>query len=214
VTKNNHIAHTNLGVTLEQKGRIKRGARRIPRRRTTGAGNFMRFTTISAICSTILGHPNEALVEYRWAVLLKPSLPYLHNSAGMVLAELGRFDESHDPISKEAARLDPTYPTLGATSKSESCVSNKAAMPSIEIDEFRAALRIDPDNFQILAYTAHVLAADENPQIRDGPDRARARHQGPTSDRRNATLRARRVGHGLRRDRRFHQRAGRDAKGA
>jgi tetratricopeptide (TPR) repeat protein len=36
------------------------------------------------------------------------------------------------------------------------------------IDEFRAALRLDPDNFQILAYTAHVLAADENPQIRDG----------------------------------------------
>jgi cytochrome c-type biogenesis protein CcmH/NrfG len=36
------------------------------------------------------------------------------------------------------------------------------------IDEFRAALRIDPDNFQILAYTARVLAADENPQIRDG----------------------------------------------
>ena len=27
---------------------------------------------------------------------------------------------------------------------------------------------LDPDNFQILAYTAHVLAADENPQIRDG----------------------------------------------
>ena len=36
------------------------------------------------------------------------------------------------------------------------------------VDEFRAALRIDPNNFQILAYTAHVLAADENPQIRDG----------------------------------------------
>ncbi|MGA3283256.1 MAG: hypothetical protein ABSD57_02200, partial [Verrucomicrobiota bacterium] len=36
------------------------------------------------------------------------------------------------------------------------------------MDQLREALRIEPDNFQILAYTAHVLAADENPQIRDG----------------------------------------------
>ena len=42
-------------------------------------------------------------------MLLKPSLPYLHNSAGMVLAELGRFDEAMTQF-KEAARLDPTYP--------------------------------------------------------------------------------------------------------
>ena len=36
------------------------------------------------------------------------------------------------------------------------------------IGKFREALRLDPDNFQILAFIAHVLAADENPQIRDG----------------------------------------------
>ena len=36
------------------------------------------------------------------------------------------------------------------------------------MDQFHAALRIAPDNFQILAYTAHVLAAAENPGIRDG----------------------------------------------
>jgi cytochrome c-type biogenesis protein CcmH/NrfG len=36
------------------------------------------------------------------------------------------------------------------------------------VGRLREALQIDPDNFQILAYTAQVLAADENPQIRDG----------------------------------------------
>jgi uncharacterized protein HemY len=36
------------------------------------------------------------------------------------------------------------------------------------MDEFRTTLRFDPDNFQVLAFTAHVLAADDHPQIRDG----------------------------------------------
>jgi len=35
-------------------------------------------------------------------------------------------------------------------------------------DEFRKALRIDPNNFQVLAYTAHVLASIEDSQFRDG----------------------------------------------
>ena len=36
------------------------------------------------------------------------------------------------------------------------------------IGKFREALRINPDNFQILAFVAHVLAADEKPEVRDG----------------------------------------------
>jgi Flp pilus assembly protein TadD len=65
----------------------------------------------------------------------------------------------------EAARLDPAYPwapfEIGK-------LRLKQGRDAEAIDEFRAALRIDPNNFQILAYTAHVLAASENPQIRDG----------------------------------------------
>ena len=95
---------------------------------------------------------------------MNPSLPSLHNGAGIVLAELGRFDEAMRQF-KEAARLDPAYPwahfEIGK-------LRLKQGRDAEAIDEFRAALRIDPDNFQILAYTAHVLAADENPQIRDG----------------------------------------------
>jgi cytochrome c-type biogenesis protein CcmH/NrfG len=30
-------------------------------------------------------------------------------------------------------------------------------------------LRIDPDNYQFLAYAAELLAASEDPQVRDGP---------------------------------------------
>jgi Flp pilus assembly protein TadD len=66
---------------------------------------------------------------------------------------------------KEAARLDPTYPwahfEIGK-------MRLKQGRDAEAIDEFREALRIAPDNFQILAYTAYVLAAEENPEVRDG----------------------------------------------
>jgi len=163
VTKNNHVAHTNLGVTLEQKGELNEALAEYRAAEQLAPELYEIHNNLGNLLNN-LGHPNEALVEYRWAVLLKPSLPYLHNSAGMVLAELGRFDEAMTQF-KEAARLDPTYPWAHLEIGK---LRLKQGRDAEAIDEFREALRIDPDNFQILAYTAHVLAADENPQIRDG----------------------------------------------
>jgi tetratricopeptide (TPR) repeat protein len=163
VTKNNHVAHVNLGVALEEKGKIKEALAEYRAAEQLAPELYHIHNNLGNLLDN-LGHPNEALTEYRWAVLLSPGRPSLHNSAGMVLAELGRFDEAMSQF-KEAARLDPTYPwahfEIGK-------MRLKQGRDAEAIDEFRAALRIDPNNFQILAYTAHVLAADENPQIRGG----------------------------------------------
>lgn len=163
VTKNNHVAHVNLGVALEQKGKLNEALAEYRAAEQLAPELYHIHNNLGNLLDN-LGHPNKALTEYRWALLLNPSLPSLHNGAGMVLAELGRFDEAMRQF-KEAARLDPTYPWAHfAIGK----VRLKQGRDAEAIDEFRAALRIDPNNFQILAYTAHVLAADENPQIRDG----------------------------------------------
>ena len=163
VTKNNHVAHVNLGVALEQKGKLNEALAEYRAAEQLAPELYHIHSNLGNLLDN-LGHPNKALTEYRWALLLNPSLPSLHNGAGMVLAELGRFDEAMRQF-KEAARLDPTYPwahfEIGK-------VRLKQGRDAEAIDEFRAALRIDPNNFQILAYTAHVLAANENPQIRDG----------------------------------------------
>jgi tetratricopeptide (TPR) repeat protein len=83
---------------------------------------------------------------------------------GIVLVELGRFDEAMSEFAG-AARLDPAYPwpyfqmgkaLLGQGRDTEA------------IDKLREALRINPDNYQILAYVARVLAANEKPEVRDG----------------------------------------------
>jgi tetratricopeptide (TPR) repeat protein len=163
VTKNNHIAHVNLGVTLEQKGNLNEALAEFRAAEQLAPELYEIHNNLGHVLNN-LGHPNEALTEYREAMLLNPKLPFLHNSTGMVLAELGRFDEAMSQF-QEAARLDPTYPwahfEIGK-------LRLKQGRDAEAIDEFRAALRLEPNNFQILAYTAHVLATDEDPQIRDG----------------------------------------------
>jgi len=163
VTKNNHVAHVNLGVALEQKGKLNEALAEYRAAEQLAPELYHTHNNLGNLLDN-LGHPNNALTEYRWAVLLNPSLPSLHNGAGMVLAELGRFDEAMGQF-KEAARLDPTYPWAHLEIGK---MRLKQGRDAEAIDEFREALRINPDNFQILAYTAHVLAAAENPQIRDG----------------------------------------------
>jgi tetratricopeptide (TPR) repeat protein len=163
VTKNNHVAHVNLGVALEQKGELNEALAEYRAAEQLAPELYHIHNNLGNLLDN-LGHPNEALIEYRWAVLLSPGRPSLHNGAGMILAELGRFDEALRQF-KEAARLDPTYPWAHLEIGK---LRLKQGRDAEAIDELRAALRIDPNNFQILAYTAHVLAADENPQIRDG----------------------------------------------
>jgi tetratricopeptide (TPR) repeat protein len=163
VTKNNHVAHVNLGVALEQKGKLNEALAEYRAAEQLAPELYHIHNNLGNLLDN-LGHPNKALTEYRWAVLLNPSLPSLHNGAGTVLAELGRFDEAMSQF-KEAARLDPTYPWAHLEIGK---LRLKQGRDAEAIDAFREALRIDPNNFQILAYTAHVLAANENPQIRDG----------------------------------------------
>jgi tetratricopeptide (TPR) repeat protein len=163
VTKNNHVAHVNLGVALEQNGKLNEALAEYRTAEQLAPELYHIHYNLGNLLDR-LGHPDKALTEYREAVLLNPSLPSLHNGTGIVLAELGRFDEAMRQF-KEAARLDPTYPWAHFEIGKMRLQQGREAEA---IDEFRAALRIDPNNFQILAYTAHVLAADENPQIRDG----------------------------------------------
>ena len=106
VTKNNHVAHVNLGVALEEKGKLSEALAEYRAAEELAPELYHIHNNLGNLLDN-LGHPQKALIEYRWAVLLNPSLPSLHNGAGAVLAELGRFDEAMRQF-KEAARLDPT----------------------------------------------------------------------------------------------------------
>jgi Tfp pilus assembly protein PilF len=163
VTEDNNAAHVNLGVALEQKGELHRALAEYLVAEQLAPELYHIHNNLGNLLDT-LGHPEAALAEYRKAVLLNPGLPALHDGMGTVLAELGRFSEAMAEFTN-AAQLDPAYPWPHFEMAKTLL---KQGHDAEGIDQFREALRLDPENFQILAYIAHVLAAEENPKIRDG----------------------------------------------
>jgi tetratricopeptide (TPR) repeat protein len=111
-----------------------------------------------------LGKPGNALAEYHEALRIEPNNPAVHDHIGLLLAGMGSYDEAITEF-KIAAKSDGTdaWPHfhLGKLLATQGRDAEAVA-------EFREALRIDPDNFQFLAYAAELLAASEDPQVRDG----------------------------------------------
>jgi len=105
-----------------------------------------------------------ALAQYREAARIDPDSVAAHFNIGNLLDKMGKPAEAL-PELRKAVLLDPTqahaHNVLGS-------VLLKEGRDAEAIEEFRQALRIEPDNFQTLAYTAHVLAAEQNPEVRDG----------------------------------------------
>ena len=163
VTTDNDVARDNLGVALEQQGRLAEAAEQYRIAARLEPDRYLGHHNLANVLGR-LGHPAEALAEHREAVRLSPDTQFLHHVLGLALVTAGKDDEARKEFS-EAARLDPHY-----------------AWPHIEIakiylrqnhdaaalNELRAALRIDGNNIDILTFTARVLAAAENPATRNG----------------------------------------------
>jgi tetratricopeptide (TPR) repeat protein len=165
VTTDNDTARNNLGVALEQQGRLAeaaeqyRAAARLEPDRYLGHHNL-------ANALDHLGRPAEALAEHWEAARISPDTQFLHHVLGLSLAAAGQDDEALKEFS-EAARLDPHYAWPHFETAKIFLRQNRDAAA---LDELRAALRIDPDNIDILSFTARVLAASENPATRNGRD--------------------------------------------
>jgi len=110
------------------------------------------------------GHTNEALAEFQQAVRLDPAQAIYQKNLGAWLVEMGRCDEGLICYA-DAARLDPAdWRTPYLTGKA----LLKEGHDREALAQFQQALQNDPDNPQVLAFLAQVLATDENPEVRDG----------------------------------------------
>jgi protein O-mannosyl-transferase len=163
VTKDNGVAHVNLGYALEKEGR-----------KTEATVEYLFAIKLEpemvephndlAHLLDETGHPTEAMAEYREALRIKPGYIASHNNYGTLLVELGRFDEAMNHYDT-AARLDPT--DWHAPYLIGQALLKQGRDPEA-IPYFRRALQIDPNNLHVLTYLAQVLASDENPKIRNG----------------------------------------------
>lgn len=163
VTKNNGVAHLNLGFALEKENRKAeamaeyRAALKLEPDRAEAHNDLANLLDDA-------GRTAEAEAEFQEALRINPKFAAAHNNFGTLLVELGRFDEAMKHYD-EAARLEPDdWHAPFLTGK----LLLKQGRDAQAIPCFRSALPLDPDNLQTLVLLAQVLASDENPQARDG----------------------------------------------
>jgi protein O-mannosyl-transferase len=165
VTKDNALAHLNLGAAFEENGK---SAEALSQYQQALALNPQRYEADNNIGKLLyeMNKPEEALSYCLKAVELNPKRASSHNSLGLVLVALNRFDEAMSQFF-EAAHLDANYV---APRFQTGRTLLKLGRDADAIPFFHEALQIEPDNYPMLIYVARVLASDENSQIRNGTE--------------------------------------------
>jgi len=163
VTRDNVIAHVNLGVTYEAQNRNGEALSEYLRALRAGPYRVEPHNNLANFLDTT-GHPEEAVAQYREALRLDPKAVAAHCNLGITLVELGRYDEAMSEYA-EAARLAPDdsrpYYLMG-----------KAAMKqgdsAAAAQHFQDALSRNGNDLLSLTFLARLLATDPSPQIRNG----------------------------------------------
>jgi tetratricopeptide (TPR) repeat protein len=163
VTGNSDVILNNLGVALEQQGRLAEAAGQYHAAANLEPDRFQGHHNFARVLDR-LGRHDEAFVEHREALKLGPDVPFLHQSMGLALISAGLTNDAIREFS-EAARLDAHYP-LPRVELAK--IDLQQGRDQEAVAELKNAVRIAPDSVDILVFTAHVLAANDNAAVRDG----------------------------------------------
>jgi len=163
VTKDNAIAHINLGVALEQDNQQQEAIAEYRKAIDIEPGRFQAHNNLANLLAA-MGSREKAFEEYQEALRLNPNSPVAHMNFATLLIDMGRFDEAMNEYTK-AAQLDPedprTYYLMGKANL-------RQGQSAEAVKHFREALQHNPNDFESITWLARVLAADENPAVRNG----------------------------------------------
>jgi tetratricopeptide (TPR) repeat protein len=165
VTKENAVAHLNLGVALEENGKMQEALQHYRESLRINPTRAQAHNNVANLLAA-LGQRDEALMHYQQALRLDKKAPLAHLNLGTTLVELGRFDEAMQHYH-EAARLapdDPRPPYLMGKARLQQKQSPEA------VAHFRAALRLAPNDFRVLTWLARVLASEQDAAVRNGTE--------------------------------------------
>jgi tetratricopeptide (TPR) repeat protein len=165
LTKDNAVAHLNLGVALEQDNLQPEALAEYRKAVEIDPHRVQAHNNLANLLAA-MGSRDEALKEYQEALRLNPNAALAHVNLGTLLADMGRFDDATREYS-EAARLAPEDPRPDYLMGKASLRRGQSAEA---VKHFRDALRLAPNDFQTLTWLARVLASDENAAVRNGPE--------------------------------------------
>jgi protein O-mannosyl-transferase len=165
VTKDNAIAHINLGVALEQDDHRPEAIAEYRKAIEIEPRRFQAHNNLANLLAT-MGQREEAFEEYQETLRLNPDAAVAHINFATLLAEMGRFEDAMSEYTK-AEQLEPddprSYYLMG-----KACL--RRGQSSEAVKHFREALQHAPNDFETLTWLARVLAADQNPAVRNGTD--------------------------------------------
>jgi Flp pilus assembly protein TadD len=107
VTRENAVAHLNLGVALADQGDHPGARHHLEQAIRIHPGSAEAHGALAEVLAR-QGQGEEALARFRTALRLDPSLSRVHNGFGRALLEGGDVEEAALHF-REAVRLDPAY---------------------------------------------------------------------------------------------------------
>lgn len=143
VTRNNYMAHTNLGSYLvESHRRLPEAINHLKQAVQIRPELAEAHTSLGAALSE-LGELPEAIAELRTAVTLGPDSAPAHNDLGNTLAKMPGHSEEAIAEFEKALQLKPDYPE--AHNNLGTALSRLPGKLAQAIREYRAALSRRPD---------------------------------------------------------------------
>jgi protein O-mannosyl-transferase len=154
VTKDNYLAHNNLGFYLSEKGKISEAIE-----------NYRLALAIEPNYEDArnnLGHAlagqkkfEEAIQHYEWGLRIRPKHTELHNNLGNALAEIGRLDEA---IAHYRFVLEQKPDHADGHNNLGIALAMKGQLEQA-IPHFEAAIRLKPNNASAHSNLGNAFAA-------------------------------------------------------
>jgi tetratricopeptide (TPR) repeat protein len=140
VTRNNYIAHNNLGSALNEKGQTEEAISQFEQAILIKPNYAVAHNNLAVVLGKH-GQTDGAIREFQEVIRLKPNDADAHNNLGNVLGKQGRINEAISQF-QEVLRLKPddasAHYSLGAA------LDEKGQIDAA-ISQYQAALRLKPD---------------------------------------------------------------------
>jgi len=141
VTRNNYLAHYNLGTVLDKQGRLDEALRHFQEALKEKPGYVEACNNLGVVLDE-QGRLDEAISQYLQALKLKPNFADAHNNLGAALNKQGRVDQAVDQY-QQALRLNPD---LAAAHYNLGVALGRQGRLDDAIREFQTALKLQPNS--------------------------------------------------------------------
>jgi len=158
-------AHITLGVALRNQNRRTEAMSQFLMVRWINPESMEANANIAGMLDET-NRPELAEVYYQRALKQNTWCPTANENYGLFLVRLKRFAEAEKQFTK-AAQIDPT------SARPQSMMARLLLDQGRDVEalkHLREALRLEPNNLEMLVLIVGVLAADEDPVVRNGAE--------------------------------------------